>query len=201
MILLLDNNEFRRHDIYLSLYMKKYIVAEHALEYMDYYTKPFMTVYINPTTSELEKIKNEDTLCVVAKNNLKFKVPEWMTVIPLDKNTAKEIMRIYDEKCPYGKGRDIIGIIGIEGRKFALGGTYVYLTPKQMKVVKVLLYNREKTFPLYDISSYIDFRTEPEKGFLMMISDLNMKCRNAGRENIIKHHKGQVCICPGVAFY
>ena len=53
MILLLDNNEFRRHDIYMSLYMKKYIVAEHALEYMDYYTKPFMTVYINPTTSEL----------------------------------------------------------------------------------------------------------------------------------------------------
>ena len=44
MILILDNYIDRRHGVYLSLYMKKYIVAEQSLRDMDFYTKPFLTL-------------------------------------------------------------------------------------------------------------------------------------------------------------
>ena len=201
MILILDNNEYRRHDIMMSLFMKKYIVADQPIEYMDFYTKPFLTVYVNPTTEQLKKIKNEDTVCIVAKNRMTIVPPPWMRVIPLDKNVAKTVMQIYDELCPYGKGRDVIGIIGIEGKKFTIGGAYVNLTPKQMKAVKVLLYNRDKKFQLYDISSYLDFNTDPERGFILMVDDVNSKCRNSGRESLIKWKDNYYFISPDVAYY
>ena len=201
MILIFDNNEYRRHDILMSLFMKKYIVAEQPIEYMDYYTKPFMTVYINPNTEQLKKIKDENTVCIVAKNRMTIVPPPWMRVIPLDKNVAKTVMQLYDELCPYGKGRDVIGIIGIEGNEFTVGGTYINLTPKQMKAIKILLYNRDKKFQLYDISSYLDFNTDPEKGFITMVDDINSKSRNSGRESVIKWKDNYYFISPDVAYY
>ena len=201
MILILDNNKERRHGIYLSLFIKKYIVSEQALEYMDFYTKPYLTVYLDPTYDDIKKIKKEDTLCVIVKNNVNFPVHDWMVIIPNDKNIAKNIIKIYEERCPYNKGREIIGIMGLEGNLFALGGTFIHLTPKQFKIARLLIYNSEKRFPLYDICHYVDFNTDPEKGFIMMVEDLNLKCRKAGREDLIKCADDKYFISPGVVYY
>ena len=196
MILLLDNNQYRRHDIFLSLYMKKYTVAEQSIDDMDYYTKPFITVYLNPTIEQIQKIKNEDTICIVAKNNLSISTPPWMRVIPLDKNVAKTIMKIYDENANFGKGREVFGILCLEARLFTIGGAYVYLSPNQRKALKIFLYNPNKKFPLYDISSYLDFKTDKEYGFIKMVEDINYKCRRAGRETLIVSKKGEYFISP-----
>lgn len=201
MILILDNNKERRHGVYLSLFMKKYIVSEQPIEYMDYYTKPFLTVYIEPTYEEMQKIKKEDTLCIVAKNNIDFPVSSFMIIIPNDKNIARNIIKIYEERCPFNKGREIIGIMGLEGNVFALGGTFIHLTPKQYKIARLLIYNPDKQFPLYDICNYVDFNTDPEKGFEMMVEDLNLKCRKAGREDLIKCKNNKYYISPGVINY
>ena len=201
MILILDNNKERRHGVYLSLYMKKYIVSEQPLEYMDFYTKPFLTVYIEPTREEIWKIKQEDTISVIVKNRITYPIPSWLTVIPNDKNIAKNIIKIYEEKCPYNKGREIIGILGMEKNLFALGGTFIHLTPKQYKIARLLIYNPNKQFPLYDICHYVDFNTDPEKGFAMMVEDLNIKCRKTGREDLIKSKNGKYFISPSVINY
>ena len=201
MILILDNYIDRRHGVYLSLYMKKYIVAEQSLRDMDFYTKPFLTLYIDPSYKDIKKIKNENTICVVAKNYIKEPLPSFMIVIPNDNNIAKNVMAIYDEKCPHNKGREVIGIMGLEGRSFALGGTFIHLTPKQYKIVRLLVYNPDKQFPLYDICSYVDFNTDTEKGFLMMVEDLNIKCRKAGRETLIKCKNFKYFISPEVINY
>jgi len=198
MILLLGNNEIARHDILMSLFIKKYYVAEHSIEDGEYLTKPFMTVYINPNLSQISKIKNENTICVVAKNNFSDKAPAWMTVIPYGKNTANDIMRIYEEKCNYGKGREIFGIICMEGKKFAIGGAYVYMTPKQLKAIKILIYNAGKQFSSYDISSYFDYVGDAVVGFSNMVYEINLQCRREGREAPIIHKNDRYYINPEV---
>lgn len=198
MILILDNNEYRRHDVMLSLFIKKYLVAEHPLSEMDYYVKPFMTVYINPLTDELKKIKNEDTVTVVVKSNPPRNLPPWMHVIPNDKNVVKNIVRIYEEKCTLNKGREIFGIICIEGLYFTMGGAYIYMTKKQMDIIRLMLYNNKKTFNLYDISSYFKFNTDKEYGFYKAVRNINYKCRLADREPIILYKDDKYWINPAV---
>ena len=198
MILILDNNTYRRHDVLLSLFIKKYIVAEQSIDDMDYYTKPFMTVYLNPTDEQIKRIKNEDTVCVVAKNKVVSKTPNWMEIIPLDDNVVKNIIKIYEEKCPYGKGREIFGVLAMEGKKFAFGGIYFHLTPKQMKAIKLLLYNPNKKFELYDISSYLEFNTDKEIGFEAMISEINLRCKKVNREKLVLREGSKYFINPNV---
>lgn len=200
MILLLDNNVYRRHDVFLSLFIKRYIVSEQLLDDMDCYTKPFLTVYLNPTEAQLKKIKNEDTICVVAKNNVTCNVPKWMEIIPLDGNVAKNVMRIYDERCQYGKGREIFGVLAMEGKRFAYGGIYFHLTPKQMNAIKILLYNPSKKFELYDISSYLKFNTDNEIGFATMIDEINMRCKKVNREKLVLREGSKYFINPNIIY-
>lgn len=201
MILLLGNNECIRHDILLSLFIKKYIVSEQRIDDSDYYTKPFMTVYINPTTAQIQKIKQEDTVCVVAKNNPSIKIPNWMRIIPYDNTTAKCISEIYEENCPFGKGREVFGIACLEGKEFTLGGAYVHLTPRQMKAVKLLIYNSNKEFPLYDVSSYLEFHGDSEVCFVQMVEEINAQCKRLGREKLILCKNNKYYISPSVVNY
>ena len=201
MILILDNNKYRRHDIYLSLFMKKYIVAEHSLDNMEYYTKPFMTVYINPTSEQIEKIKNEDTLTIIAKNNFPAKPKEWMNVIPLDKNLSNEIIKLYEQNCIYGRGREIVGVTGMEGKYFTVGGSYMNLTPKQLNVIKLFMYNPNKKFELYDASSYFDFNADREEGFMRLVHVLNSKSIKLGKEILIKCENNKYFISPELITY
>ena len=176
MILVLGNNEWSRHDILMSLFRKKYYVAEQLIDDAEFLTKPILTVYINPTTAQIKRIKKEKTICVVAKNNF-IGAPDWMYVIPYDNTTSKRIVEIYDANCNYGKGREVFGILGLEKNKFTMGGAYIHMTPKQLKAIKILLYNSEKKFSSYDISSYFDFIGDRENSFLEMVREINYQCR------------------------
>lgn len=198
MILLLDNNQFRRRSIYLTIYSKKYLVSEQTITDSEYYTKPFMTVYINPTSTELSKIKNENTVCVVAKNNVSVPLQKWMRLIPLDNTTTMKIIKLYNELCPYGKGREIFGIVCMEGNLIALGGAYIRLSYRQRLLIRFLLYNSGKTFNLYDISNYFDFKTDNEIGFDKMVLEINRKCVKRRRELLIKREKDAYSINPSV---
>lgn len=201
MILLLGNNECVRHDILLSLFMKKYYVSEHRIDEGICLTKPFMTVYINPNSTEIQKIKNEKTFCVVAKNNMPIKAPLWMHVIPYGNTTAEHIMELYEKNCPFGKGREIFGILCLEGKKFCIGGAYVHMPPKQLKAIKILLYNSGKQFSSFDICSYFDFVNDPISNFGQMVHEINYQCRRAGREKIIIAKNDKYYINPDVINY
>lgn len=201
MILILDNNQHRRRSIYLTLYSKKYMVAEQTINDSQHYTKPFMTVYINPTKTEMQNIKNENTLCVVAKNNVSIHVPEWMRIIPCDNTVTMKIMELYKELCPYGQGREIFGIVCMEKDKFALGGVYINLSPRQRQLAKFLLYNAGKKFQIYDISSYFNFNTDKESGFDRMVMEINRKCTKMRREHLIIRQNDVYCINPYVTNY
>lgn len=200
MILVLGNNEWSRHDILMSLFRKKYYVAEQLIDDAEFLTKPILTVYINPTTAQIKRIKKEKTICVVAKNNFTG-APDWMYVIPYDNTTSKRIVEIYDANCNYGKGREVFGILGLEKNKFTMGGAYIHMTPKQLKAIKILLYNSEKKFSSYDISSYFDFIGDRENSFLEMVREINYQCKRAGREKLICYENDKYYISPRVLDY
>lgn len=191
MILILDNNEYRRHDVCLSLSMKKYIVAEQSLDVAKFFTKPNMTVYLNPNYDELNKIEKTDTITVVAKNFVKQKLPSWIKVIPLDSCLIKNLVEIFETNCNYGKGREFFGIIALEGKKFSFGGKYISMTPQQLRIIKLFLYNPDKVFELYDASSYFDFVCDQEIGFADAVDSINQKCIREGREKIIVYKSGR----------
>lgn len=201
MILLLDNNEYRRRSIYATLYSKKYIVTAQPLTEAEYLTKPFLTVYINPTQSQIERIRKENTICVVAKNGFQGTAPSWMRVIPLDNSLTRRIIGLYEELCPYNKGREIFGILCIEGNKFALGGAYLQLSYRQKRLVRFLAYNKEKEFQLFDISSYFDFYTDKDEGFIKMVSEINKRCKRIFKEPLIHCHNETYSISPSVINY
>ena len=201
MILLLGNNEWTRHDIYLSLFIKKHLVSEQRLEDMDYLTKPYITVYINPTLTEINKIKNENTISIIAKNNITAKVPSWMRVIPLDNSTPKRIMEIYEENRTFDKGREVIGILGLEGKLFAMGGAYIRMTQKQLKIIRFLLYNAGKRFSSYDISNYFEFNGDREACFHQQVDDINYRCKRQYKEKLILYQDDKYFISPTVLEY
>lgn len=198
MFLILDNNEYRRHSVLLSLYLKKCIAMGQTIKDADFYTKPNVTVYLNPTYDEIKKIKNEDTITIVAKDNLAVKLPPFIKHLPLDNSLGNNIYKIYMEQCPYGKGRELFGVLGLEDKKFAFGGKYISMTPQQLNVIKLFLYNPDKEFELYDASCYFDFNTDREVGFMSIVRSINYKCKNEGREKLIIQEGGRYRINKAV---
>ena len=97
MLLIIDDNDFRRHDLCWSFDYKGVIFSSQTYEYVDFYTKPFMTLYVNPSYSQLAKIKNENTITIVAKNNLRGKLPPWMIHMPIDKDLVNNVVRLLEE--------------------------------------------------------------------------------------------------------
>ena len=202
MILILDNNEYRRHDIFMSLYAKKCTISAHSIDDAEYYTKPNLTAYINPSDEELKGIKNEDTLCIVATNRKNLKLPDWITVIPLDACVGKSIYTIYNEKINYGKGREIFGIACMEGNKFALGGVYVKFSPRERQIIKLFMYNPSKKFMAYDACGYFNFDGDPEIRFEAAVCKINIKCvQRSNRIPLILSKGGNYYINPEVINY
>ena len=201
MILLLGNNENFRHNVLLSLFMKKYCVAEHSIEECEYLTKPFLTVYINPTIEQIHKIKHENTITVVAKNDLRCSVPEWIRVIPYGQDTVNSIINIYEENCTFAKEIESFGIISLEDNKIAIGGAYIRMTTKQLNAVKILLYNKDKLFSSYDISSYFGNTSDAIVSFELMVQEINFQCKRAGREKLICYENDKYFISPEMLDY
>ena len=137
----------------------------------------------------------------MVKNNVGNIAPHWMTVIPYEKNIVRDIIRIYKEKCPYGKGREVFGIMCMDKRKFAIGGAYVHMTSKQLNAIKILTYNYPKKFSLYHISSYFKFNADREDCFVRMVQEINYQCKRAGREKLIYCNKEVYYISPNIMNY
>ena len=201
MILILDNNEYRRHDIYIRLYSKKYIVAEQSISEEKYFTKPFMTVYVNPTYTQMKSIKKENTVCVVAKNEVPKDLPSWITVIPLDNSVAKSIIDLYERVCPYNKGREVFGIVCMEGNSFTVGGAYIKLSPRQRNLVRMLIYNSDKKFHPYELCEYFDLKKDKEVALDNTVLVINRKCAKIFREPLISREPNAYYISPSIIKY
>ena len=187
MILIIDNNEERRKDIAIWLRMKGYIVSTISFEYMDYYTKPNVTVYINPSNKIVPLLKNTDTISVIFSERKSISFPDWSINIFSLKNIASEIIKIYEAKCPYEKKNeiDVLGYACMKNAEFALGGKIIKLSKREKQLVSLFMFNHSKKFNIYDLVNYFDLRSNPESNILNSIYKLNKKMLEANREKLI----------------
>ena len=203
MILIIDDSEFRRDSLVVRLRTKGYLTCGISYEYADSYTKPFMTVYVNPPHNQIGKLKNEDTISVVFSDRKLIETPSWLRVYPYLNNIENEIERIYSENFKYMK-KDNIDVIGYVCRKndeFAIGGKELYLSDMQANVLSIFIYNPDKKFKLYEASSYMHFSGNPEERFLRIVYEINKKSKDENRGKIILFENDNYFLNPDIKNY
>ncbi len=203
MILIVDDNEYRRNDISFELRRNKYMVNAIGYDDILLYQKPIMTVYIHPTSEFVKNLKRSDTLAVIAKNDEALKTPKWAHTIPLNSTFIKEIINFYKENYKYEvpDNVDVIGVVCIKNTKVGVGGICIDFTKEQLKLLKLLLYNRGKEFNFYEILRYIPKRTNSYDNLLQTIRRINHKTVEAKRGKIILINSEKCIVNPELAYY
>lgn len=204
MILIIDDNEYRRVQYCRELRYRGYPCAAISFADREYYTFPVMTIYLNPLVSQINEIKNEDTITVIVKDKVDMVYPEWSTHFTFTKDIFEKIEEKFEQSFEYGKPDkiDVIGITGMQNEKFALGGKMLYFYPRELAVAKFFMYNKNKKFKLYDVTNYFRFRTDdPERTMEGIIKAINRKCHRAKRERLIMVLHGTCYANPTVINY
>lgn len=203
MILIIDDNEERGKNTCIWLRVKGYIVSHIGYENMKYYTKPFMTVYINPPHKFIDEIKNEETISIIFTERKSVTIPQWCIGILSLKNIANEVERIYLEKCPYNKDDkvDVLGYACMKNSLFGLGGEVFKLSNNQKQLIQLFMYNYPKKFNLYDAIGYFRLLNNSETKLINRIYSLNRKAKCRNREKIIVLENDVCYFNPQIANY
>ena len=203
MILIIDNNEERRNNITIWLRVKGYIVSQISYEDMDYYTKPFLTAYINPPNALLETLGNENTLSVIFTERQNANLSNKTINIFSLKNIQNEIVKIYEREFPFDKKNqiDVVGYACSKDEEFALGGKIIDLSQRERQLINFFMFNHTKKFNLYDVINYFVVKGNPEDNILNSIYKLNRKMQKANREKIIIVKKDVCYFNPEIANY
>lgn len=203
MILIVDNSEERRNNLVIRLRVKGYLVCGINYDDIDYYTKPFMTVYVNPPRKMVDKLTAGDTISVAFTDRNNFQLPLWTTNIYNLKDLEKDIINIFNEKSTFLK-KDKINVVGyacLRNDRFALGGKRISMSKMQMLVIKFFLFQKNKKFKLYEACQYMHFRTNPEENFARLISNINKRTKEEDRDKLIVHSFDEYYLNPDIANY
>lgn len=200
MLLVFDDNEYRRKNLLVKFRLKNMIVSFQAYAYYPFFTKPLITVLINPSFDILSTLCNNNTVTIVAKNDLKAKLPDWIIHIPLDDNIDKEIEKIYIEQLTKdSQGElDIFGNVVFKGKNVGVSGKRITCTDTQMNILKFFYFNCKKGFTDTEASSYFRFRENPEQNLVHAIYTINSKCKQVGREALIVKKDGRFYANPSL---
>ncbi len=204
MILIVDNNKERSKDLVVKLRIKGYIVASTQYDELWYHTKPFMTVYINPSRDEASKLINDtSTISVIFCDRHSVKLPLWSINFTSLESIIKNIENVYDEKCIYQiyDKVDVVGYACFKNGRFALGGERIRLSPKEKRIVSFFMYQADKKFKLYDASGYIRYLNNPENNLIAAIGRINRKAKAKERVPIIKYKEDYCYFNPEIASY
>ena len=204
MILVVDNNEERRKNIIAWLRAKCYMSSGTNYSELSFYTKPFMTVYVNPTSSAASQISNdESTLSLFICDRPSVKIPPWAELVPTLKAPYISIMKYFDEKFNHfaHNQMEIVGYACLKNNDFALGGERIKLTSLEYLIVCFFMVHPNKRFKLYDAVSYFNFKSNPENNFRKAISRINSKCKSVLRPPLIIANEIEAYLNPEIASY
>ena len=204
MILVVDNNEERRKNTVSWLRVKGYMSSSTNFSELSFYTKPFLTVYVNPTSSEASSITDaEDTLSLFICDRPSVKIPPFAHSISKLKTPYISIMKFFDEKFDH-LGADQMEIVGYachKNNEFALGGERIDLSSLEHLIVCFFMINYNKRFKLYDAASYFNFKSNPENNFRKAISRINSKCKRELRLPLIIANEIEAYFNPEISSY
>ena len=192
MILILDDNQYRRKSVFDRLRLHKYMVSAQEISVGNYMVKPVLTVYINPTSDQIKIIKRENTIYLIIKNNKPENLPFWMNYIPLSNEIDIDIERFFWNHFEHENPNKIstFGCICVQGNRIALGGKLLKFKRTSLSLAKFFIYNNQKKFSDYEISTYFRFLTKvPESTLVRHIYNLNGICKASGRPAMISSYK------------
>ena len=192
MILILDDNQFRRKSVFDRLRLNGYMVSAQEYSVGMYMVKPVLTVFVNPTNDQIKKIKRENTKYLIIKKNKPDYLPSWMSYIPLSNEIDIDIERFFWNNFEHENPNkiSIFGCICIEGNKIALGGALLDLKKTEMRIAKFFIYNNQKKFSDYELTTYFRFITKsPASTLVRHIYHLNGICRSSGRPPLLSSYK------------
>lgn len=204
MILVVDNNDERRKNTITWLRVKGYMSSGIKYDMLSCYTKPFLTVYVNPTASEADEIKNSpDTISVFICDRPSVTLPPWAIGVTTLTLPHLSIMKIFDERFDHLKTDqiEIVGYACMKNNNFALGGELIELTRLEYLIVSFFMINKNKCFKIYDCSSYFNFKANPEENFIKAIQRINAKCKRALRPPLIIENGIEACFNHEIADY
>lgn len=192
MILVVDSNSYRREK--LSRYFRYDGLPSMCIGYEDFemYTKPLVTLLVDPSRDFLLKIKSSLNTHIIVVNKTQR-----------NNDVRTDLRRIYkadgmvssDEikeeiKNYYGydlKTDKINHVMLLDSEKDVIYTLErLYLKEREYKVLKFFLYNVGKVFPIYEIFEYLHFNGRiKEDTFVSYVKCINRKCKREYRERLI----------------
>ena len=152
------------------------------------FVKPFLTVIINPTASQIKNIKRENTKYLIIKSNMSDHMPLWADYIPMSKEIDYDIEKYFWNNFEFENPKKIstLGCICIDNEGIAVGGKKLNLKRTALRIAKFFIYNNQKKFPNFEAVSYFRFITKcPEDNLYFHICYINGRCRENGRPPLI----------------
>lgn len=202
MILVVDDNHERRKNTVTWLRVKGYMATGIKYDDLSFYTKPFMTVYINPLASFVSSLADtDDTVSVIITDRPSVKVMPWAKRIDTLNTPHISIMKIFDECFDHFKTDqiEIVGYACLKNDEFALGGELISLSNLEYLIVCFFMINKNKKFKLYDCSSYFNFKSNPEENFKKAVSRINTKCKHEYRPPLLFANDIEAYFNPEIA--
>lgn len=204
MILVVDNNDERRKNTVTWLRVKGYMASGTSFDELALRTKPFMTVYVNPTSSEVNELKSfDDTLSVFICDRASVKTPPKSIRIDSLISPHISIMKTFDASFNhFGYDQmEIVGYACLKNDEFAVGGELIELSKLEYLIVCFFMAHKDKKFKIYDCASYFNFKANPEENFKKSIYRINLKCKHEERLPLIIADAHEACFNPEIASY
>ena len=202
MILVVDNNDERRKNTVTWLRVKGYMASGIEFDALSMYTKPFMTVYVNPTAKEAAKITNsQDTITVFICDRPSIHLPPWSINITTLNLPHISIMKTFDKVFNhFGNDQmEIVGYVCLKNDDFAVGGELIKLSNLEYLITCFFMINKFKRFNIYDCASYFNFKSNPEENFRKAIYRINAKCKHELRPPIIIANEYEAYFNPEIS--
>lgn len=193
MVLIFDNNDFRINTIRKAFRMQDFPMLGKEYEYYKYYTKPLLTVLINPKKSELKKYLNEKNTVIVVVSNKKDRIFDNVKYVIINENcifTPEQAKEIIFNEYGFDFKLDSVNCITVaddkDGKNIYFGGKNLSLTPRLFFILRFFVYQRHKIFRTDEILEYLFIENhvsgETLDGY---ISIINRKSRAVDREKLI----------------
>ena len=192
MVLIFDDNEFRRKEIKRALRDTEICFKIENYEHWEYLTKPIVTVFVMPKQSEIDymvrNVSSQGTIAVSLLKREPQKSEFFRRIIisedaKLDPDAIREIIK---NEYGYNLKEDLIGrvLVDEEYKDIYFGAKRLFLTKTEYKIARFLAYNPKKTFTDEEIIEYAHLKIT-SASLSKYVSYINGKCRDSYRKRLI----------------
>ena len=192
MVLIFDDNEFRRKEIKRSLRGTEISFKIENYENWEYLTKPLLTIFVMPKASEIDyytrSLKSQGTIVASLLKREPPKSENFRRIIISDNCiiTPEMVRKIIKNEYGYNLKQDFVGnaLVDEEDQDIYYARKRLFLTKTEYKIARFLAYNPKKTFTDEEIIEYTALKISPSS-LSKYVSYINGKCRNNYRKPLI----------------